>query len=328
MKRFIKFFGAIVIVMLLAACGDKSQQSVVKDLEKTWKNASYELSATMEIKTGSEPRLYNVNVWHTKPDFYRVEIKENNKEDAQIIVKNKDGVFLVSTSSNKTYEFQSDWPKKNSQSYLIGTLAEDIAADGKAAMDTQDKEYIFEVATRNAERTGLPLQQIVVDKKTLLPSKVSILKEDLTEQIVISFNTIDLKAKHKPEDYAISKLEPTQASAPTEPEEFKVYYPTLQLPNTSLADEKIVKDKGKERAVLSYDGDKSFTIVQQPSSTSDKTITVSLQGDPELIGSSIGAINDQSITWDFNGMTFLLISNKLTTPELLEVAASMQSGAK
>ena len=175
MKRFIKFFGAIVIVMLLAACGDKSQQSVVKDLEKTWKNASYELSATMEIKTGSEPRLYNVNVWHTKPDFYRVEIKENNKEDAQIIVKNKDGVFLMSTSSNKTYEFQSDWPKKNSQSYLIGTLAEDIAADGKAAMDAEEKQYIFEVATRNAQRTGLPFRLL---KKMLRKKKKSDLRQE------------------------------------------------------------------------------------------------------------------------------------------------------
>ena len=67
-------------------------------------------------------------------------------------------------------------------------------------MDAEEKQYIFEVATRNAQRTGLPVQKIVVDKKTLLPSKVSILKEDLTEQIVISFNSIDLKAKHKPED--------------------------------------------------------------------------------------------------------------------------------
>lgn len=316
------------MVMLLVACGEKSQQSVVKDVEKTWKNASYELKASMEIKTGSEPRLYNVSVWHTKPEYYRVEIKENNSEDSQIIIKNKDGVFLVSPSTNKTYEFQSDWPKKNSQSYLIGTLAEDIAADNKAAMNSKDKEYIFEVATRNAERTGLPIQQIVVDKKTLLPSKVSILKEDLTEQIVISFDSINLKAKHKPEDYAISKLEPTTASATPQESPFKVYYPSVELPNTSLADEKIVKDSGKERAVLSYDGDKSFTIVQQPSTQSDKMVTVSLQGDPELVGSSVGAINDQSITWDYNGMSFLLISNELTTPELLEVAASMQSGAK
>ena len=39
----------------------------------------YELQATMEIKTGSEPRLYDVEVWHTKPDFYRVHVTQEGK---------------------------------------------------------------------------------------------------------------------------------------------------------------------------------------------------------------------------------------------------------
>ena len=39
-------------------------------------------------------------------------------------------------------------------------------------MTEKDGEYIFEAATRNADKTGLPSQRVVVDKETMLP-KVS-----------------------------------------------------------------------------------------------------------------------------------------------------------
>ena len=74
----------------------------------------------------------------------------------------------------KTYKFQSEWPKQNSQAYLIGTLAEDLLADETAVMTEEEANYIFEIATRNREKTALPMQQITIDKKTMLPTRVSI----------------------------------------------------------------------------------------------------------------------------------------------------------
>ena len=83
----------------------------------------YELTATMEIKTGAEPRMYDVEVWHTKPDFYRVDVTQAGSKDSQMIVRNEEGVFVVTPSLGKTYKFQSDWPAQNSQAYLIGALS-------------------------------------------------------------------------------------------------------------------------------------------------------------------------------------------------------------
>src|SRR5690606_27435036 len=95
--------------------------------------------------------------------------------ETQIIVKNEEGVFLQSPSSKKTYKFQTDWPEKNSQSYLISTIAEDLLADKEATMKATDTHYIFEAATRNSDRTGLNTQQITIDKKTFYPTQVSLL---------------------------------------------------------------------------------------------------------------------------------------------------------
>ncbi|MBO1912186.1 outer membrane lipoprotein carrier protein LolA, partial [Microvirga sp. 3-52] len=116
----------VVIAIVLTACGTPSKDNVTKKLSDKWNDSKgYELQATMEIKTGAEPRLYDVDVWHTKPDFYRVNVSQSGKDESQMIVRNEDGVFVVTPSLGKTYKFQSDWPAQNSQAYLIGALSED-----------------------------------------------------------------------------------------------------------------------------------------------------------------------------------------------------------
>ncbi|PKC52045.1 hypothetical protein RhiirA1_482387, partial [Rhizophagus irregularis] len=71
-QRVIAFIVLLLSVLVIAACGSQSKEDVLKDLSNKWTNVKgYELDATMEIKTGSEPRVYDVNVWHTQPDLYR-----------------------------------------------------------------------------------------------------------------------------------------------------------------------------------------------------------------------------------------------------------------
>ena len=156
-------------------------------------------------------------VWHTKPAFYRVHVTQDGKEDSQMIVRNEEGVFVVTPSLGKTYKFQSDWPAQNSQAYLIGALSEDIKADKNATMTEKDKMYVFETATRNNHKKVLPTQQIHIDKKTLLPTYVSVLDENKEEKIRITFKKITLGYERKASDYAVD-MEDTNTAKPTENE--------------------------------------------------------------------------------------------------------------
>ena len=84
-----------------------SQEKVLKKVNGKWAETNgYELNASMEIKSGGEPRNYDVTVWHTKPDFYRVEVVESGKDVSQMIVRNADGVFVVTPTLNKMYKFK------------------------------------------------------------------------------------------------------------------------------------------------------------------------------------------------------------------------------
>nr|WP_236823299.1 outer membrane lipoprotein carrier protein LolA [Bhargavaea massiliensis] len=370
----------IVLVMLLAACGSQSKEDVMKKLSGKWTDAKgYELTAVMEIKTGDEPRLYDVEVWHTKPDYYRVNVAQQGSKESQMILRNKDGVFVVTPSIGKTYKFQSDWPEKNSQAYLIGALAEDIRADKDAVMKEEDKEYVFETVTRNNHRKMLPYQRIHIDKKSLLPVKVSVLNENKEEQMKITFEKISLGTERSAGDYAVEKhskapegaegsaddtdateenadgedqegtTEETdgaadkegtedgqeegtedgkeegdeEAGAELDGEEFRTSYPLLKWEGVDV-EEEVVGSGDDKRVYLTYSGEKEFVIVQQQAkSPQEALVPVFAEGDPAHLGFTIGAITDNSVSWEQGGVSYFLASNGLSREEMVEVATSM-----
>lgn len=319
----------VVVVIGLVACGAPSKEDVMKKLSGKWNDTKgYEVQATMEIKTGAEPRMYDVVVWYTKPDFYRVNVTQAGKEDSQMIVRNEEGVFVVTPSLGKTYKFQSDWPAQNSQAYLIGALSEDIKSDENSTMTEKDNMYIFETVTRNNHKKVLPTQQIHIDKKTLLPSFVSILDESKEEKIRITFKKITLGTERKASDYAVemhdTKAEPEKEPAETDDKTgFTTYYPNVSWEGT-LSEESVQTDNGM-RSFMTFTGEKEFIVVQESAKRPDNEMPVSIDGDPVDLGFTVAALTDTSIRWESDGVAFFIASETLTKEELIEVASSMSA---
>lgn len=340
----------VLIVVVLAACGNPSKEDVLKKLSGKWNDAKgYELEAMMEINTGAEPRVYDVEVWHTKPDFYRVNVTQGDSGDSQMIVRNEEGVFVVAPSLGKTYKFQSDWPEENSQGYLIGALSGDIKADPEATMVEEDDTYVFATATRNNHKKVLPTQEIHIDKKTLLPKHVSILDENKEEQIRITFNKISLGTERKANDYAVDTSEQKPTKDPkadseaeadeeelpangegdveedksTEKTSLNTYYPTVQWEGVALVEEKAINTPAGTRTFMTFGETKKYTIVQEPVTVSESTLPVSLEGDPVDLGFAVAAITDTSLRWESDGVLFFIASDTLSREEMIEVALSM-----
>lgn len=324
-------FLLVMVMIVLAACGSPSKEDVMKKLSGKWNDTKgYELQATMEIKTGAEPRLYDVDVWHTKPDLYRVHVTQDGKEESQMIVRNADGVFVVTPSLGKTYKFQSDWPAQNSQPYLIGALSEDIKTDKNATMTEKDNMYIFETETRNNHKKVLPTQQIHIDKKTLLPSHVSVLDESKEEKIRITFKKITLGTERKASDYSVemNRPETDTEEEPTEKDDetgFAPHYPTVGW-SIQLDEEEVMKTADGTRSFMTFAGEKEFTIIQEPATRPSNEMPVSVEGDPVDLGFAVAAVTDKSIRWESGGISFFVASQTLSQAELIEVAASMSPG--
>ena len=75
--------------------------------------------------------------------------------------------------------------------------------------------------------------------------------------------------------------------------------------------------------MLTYEGDKAFTVMQQPAIKGTSMLPVTSPGDPVDLGFTIGAITDTSISWEKDGVAFFVASSKLTREEMIEVAGSM-----
>lgn len=343
-KRFLMLF-VLAILLVLGGCGKPSKEDVMKKLSNKWNETKgYELNASMEIKTGAEPRVYDVEVWHTKPEFYRVNVTQSGNNDSQMIVRNEEGVFVITPSLGKTYKFQSDWPAQNSQGYLIGTLTEDMKADKDAVMEEKEKEYVFETATRNNHKKLLPTQKIHIDKKTLLPTKVTIHDETGEEKISITFAKISLGVEHKAKDYAVEmekpKAENDQAESDGEEAEpdtdtdtegaetdkapdQQTYYPAVNWEGTTLADEQSLMTENGQRILMTFSGEKEYVVIQEPAEKPMNQLPVSVEGDPVDLGFAVAALTDQSIHWEMNGVSFFVASETLSQEELITVANSM-----
>ncbi|MDP4108366.1 MAG: outer membrane lipoprotein carrier protein LolA, partial [Bacillota bacterium] len=122
-KKLMLIFTGLMVIFVLAACGTKSQGDVVKELNKRLDNLSgYKVNAKMTLKMGQDSQVYNVEIWHKDPTYYRVNLKNAAKDQSQMILRNDEGVFVLTPALNKSFRFQSDWPQNSSQAYLYESL--------------------------------------------------------------------------------------------------------------------------------------------------------------------------------------------------------------
>src|SRR5699024_3232046 len=94
---------------------------------------------------------------------------DEDEKSSQIILKNKDGVFVLTPSLNKSFKFQSEWPDNSSQPYLYQSLINDIIKDSEATFEVTDAHYIFYIKTNYQSNNNLPFQEIYLDKKSYTP---------------------------------------------------------------------------------------------------------------------------------------------------------------
>lgn len=180
----------LVVVLALAGCfgGKKDAGAVVKDLDKqVEKLESYTSTGTMTLHTGTEPQEYQVEVSFQKPSYYRISLSNDKKDISQIVLKNDDGVFVLTPHLNKSFRFQSDWPKNQGQVYLYESLVNSIDQDKERQFTTDGDSYVFDVLA-NYSNSSLSRQKIWINKKSFAPQTVEIYDAQNKPVVVMNFN--------------------------------------------------------------------------------------------------------------------------------------------
>jgi outer membrane lipoprotein-sorting protein len=331
-KLFMLALG-LITVLVLSACGEKSQDDVVKALNGKLEDlGGYKAKAQMTLQMGTDPHTYDVEIWHKKPDFYRVDLKNAQKDQNQMILRNEEGVFVLTPALNKSFKFQSDWPQNSSQAYLYESLVKDIDEDKEAKFTSTKDHYVFETKTRYQNHKMLPYQEITLNKKDLTPVSVKVMDSDRNPLVTVAFSDVTFNATFDKNDFNVQKnmtgaqLDTTVMAEP-ENKEFTVKYPE-EIPGVRLMGEKEVKIEDGKRVVLTYDGEKSFTLVQEKTSVMPATSgPTNMVGEIVDLGFTIGAITDNSLTWTNDGVDYMIASNDLTAEEMVNIARTVQGNA-
>ena len=74
---------------------------------------------------------------------------------------------------------------------------------------------------------------------------------------------------------------------------------------------------------MTFTGDSSFTLVEETVSYNSKPEIIPTYGDVEIIGNSLAVVNDNSVNWFDNGIEYYIVSDVMSTNELLDVVRSI-----
>lgn len=321
MNFFKKFFAFCFCLIILSGCGNKDSD-LVKDLSKKISGLnSYHLSGVLEIVNNENTYLYDVDVSFLKDNFFRVSLVNKSNNHEQIILRNSDGVYVLTPSLNKSFKFQSEWPYNNSQAYLLHSIINDINNDSDRVVEYKDDSYIINVKVQYSNNDELVKQRVYIDKDKNI-NCVEVLDSSDIVKMKMNFNDIDYNYSYDEADF---KLE-NNMTVFSDFSDYKdsiddALYPMYIPQNTFLSSQNKVSIPDGERVIMTFSGDYPFMIIQETLSSDDSMLFVS--GDPFQLVDSVAVMDETSITWINDGVEYYLVSNSLDQQQLISVANSM-----
>ena len=307
---------------LITGCFGKNSNSVDKFIKKVEKVKSYYLTGELEIINNEDTYKYNVSASYKDKDYYKVDLINKTNNHEQIILRNEEGVYVLTPSLNKSFKFQSEWPYNNSQSYLLQSLVDDIKNDKNKTTEKKNNEIIITTSVNYSNNKKLKNQKIYLDK-SLMVKKVEVYDEDDNLKIKMIFKNIDLKSKFDDNYFDIEENVSNDKIEETSKELEDIVYPMYMPSNTYLASEDKLSLENGERAILTFLGEKPFTLVEETATVSEELETINMYGEPELLIDTVGALSNNAITWISDGVSFYATSEVMDEDELLEVVKSI-----
>ncbi len=365
MKKKYLLISIFLCFITLFGCGKYGENDLIKDLEKKLqKVSSYRATGVLEITNNDDTYQYDVDVSYKKDNNYRVSLTNKANNHEQIILKNSEGVYVVTPSLNKSFKFQSDWPKNNSQIYLLESLLNDIKNDESRKFSENTKAYEFKVKANYPNNNQFVTQKITIDKDCNFKS-VEVLNSSDIPQMVMVFNNIDWNSdfndnyfdldsiieeideeKIETNDKNDKKDDSTKAENKdnnkddnknnTQDDNDKkesnstgsiddIIFPLYIPTGTSLTEQEKVSKTNGERVILTFDGEKPFLLVEETSSVDDEFNIIPTFGEPYMLVDTVGALTNNSITWSSNGIDYYIVSDAMSQVELIEIASSISA---
>ena len=323
--KFIKRILFMCFFLLLFTGCKENKMDVLKDLSKKIEGLnSYHLTGVLDINNDENTYSYDVDVSFLKENFFRVLLKNKTNNHEQIILRNGDGVFVVTPSLNKSFKFQSEWPYNNSQCYLLHNLINDIKNDSDKTFDVVDDGYIVSVASNYSNNKDLVKEKIYINKDKNI-NKVEVLDSNDAVRMKMVFDNIEYNYNYSSDDFNLDNNMSVFSEIEAKNVIDNVLYPMYIPQNTFLSSQDKVSINGGERVIMTFSGDYPFMVIEETVNNSDSLVSVF--GEPFQLSDTVGVLDETSMTWISDGIEYYLVSNSLDREQLVDIANSMTTAA-
>ena len=262
---------------------------------------------------------YDVTVDYMEGDFYKVNLVNKDNKHEQVILKNEDGVYVITPELNKSFKFQSEWPYNSSQAYVLSSLLKDLENDSDVLFEEREDGYVLTSSVNYPNNSSLVSQKIVFDE-SYLPKQVEVYNKEGIVNITLKISKLDFKPKFDKSNFDIKSTVSNEVGSVSKID--SVVYPMYLPEGTLFKNEETIKTDDSERVILTFSGDKSFILIEEASLVPNELKVTSTSGELVFYENILGTLNESSLNWTMNGKDYYLIGNNLSNEELLKVASS------
>lgn len=315
----------IVFCLALTGCKKMDEKNILKEIQKAFdKSKGYQLSGDLSVRNNDEIYQYRVKVSYLKDHYYKVELSNTANNHTQIILKNDEGVYVLTPSLNKSFRFQSDWPYQNSQIYLLDAILRDLEKDENTVFEKKEDSYIFQANVHYPNNTKLITEKVTFSKDLKL-KKVKVYDTNGVEVMSMTFDSMKYSPSLTKDDFDMSLFVKDEEEEKTVESSIleDIIYPLYVPEGTKLMNEEKVAKTNGERVLMNYDGEKSFLLVEETSDVFQEFTIIPSFGEPYFLMDTLGVMTDNSLSWSSGGVDFYLVSDVMSTEELVEIAQSI-----
>ena len=285
---------------------------------------SYLLEGVMEVAEGEDTKSYDVSVKYLKQDdqdYFRVAMKDSGMDQEQEIIRNAEGVFVVTPTLNQIFKFQGNWPSNSLKPYLLQSMRE-IAADESAKIEQTEEGYQISARVNYPNNRNFTQQEMVFSDDLKIKS-VQIFDDDHVLQMKMLFSKVDYEPGLTAEDFQVpQQLEKETAAEPIADEDLPLM--PMETFGAVLSNSSVVENDGKVQYVLEYTGEKNFTIVEEVAESEETTQTIIMSGSLVDGLNMVGRYDGNHMTSVINSVRYTIYSDDLSEEEMSAVLQSMQ----
>lgn len=285
---------------------------------------SYLLEGVMEVAEGEDTKSYDVSVKYLKQDdqdYFRVAMKDSGMDQEQEIIRNAEGVFVVTPTLNQIFKFQGNWPSNSLKPYLLQSMRE-IAADESAQIEQTEEGYQISAGVNYPNNRNFTQQEMVFSDDLKIRS-VQIFDDDHVLQMKMLFSKVDYEPGLTAEDFQVpQQLEKETAAEPITDEDLPLM--PMETFGAVLSNSSVVENDGKVQYVLEYTGEKNFTIVEEVAESEETTQTIIMSGSLVDGLNMVGRYDGNHMTSVINSVRYTIYSDDLSEEEMSAVLQSMQ----